>query len=61
MVLHTGTNLLVSTLSSEFSMETEANETDGKRAKKALQRQESQPAKPARGTVDILQATASVI
>lgn len=47
--------------SSEFSMEMEANETDGEKAKKALQRQESQPTKPTPGTADILQATASAI
>lgn len=42
-------------------MEMEANETDGKKAKKALPRQESQPAKPTPATADTLQATASAI
>lgn len=60
-MLHTGINFLVSTPSSEFKMEMEANETDGKKAKKALPRQESQPAKPTPATADILQATASTI
>lgn len=46
---------------SAFKVEMEANETDGERAKKALQSQESQPTKPTPGTADILQATASAI
>lgn len=58
-MLYTAINFLVSVPSSEFKMEMEANETDGEKAKKALQRQESQPAKPTPGT-DIL-ATASAI
>lgn len=47
--------------SSEFKMEMEANEVDGEKAKKALQRQKRQPAKPNPGTADILQATASAV
>lgn len=42
-------------------MEMEANETDGEKAKKALQRQESQSTKPTPGTADTLQASASAI
>jgi len=45
--METGTDLIISTSSSEFKMEMEANETDGKRAKKALQgRRASQQSPP---------------